>query len=142
MAGIRAADRKALLNHCHPERSKRLRAQRKHLRSRRTPCTPALRKARQGNSHLLFGNRQHSRCPLKNPEVPGILKTIGILRLREPIRIRESVRFAQDDSCLLTRSAAHSPASRVPSVPPMSEVVFFSRTAASTAASIFSASLV
>ncbi len=87
---------------------------------------------------MFAGNGMHSENTLTPP--PN-RRTVGVLRLRALIRVRESVRFAQDDSEPgLTRSATHSPTSRVPSVPPMSCVVFFSRTASSTAASIFPAS--
>src|SRR6266567_1217047 len=64
-------------------------------------------------------------------QINGSTRSVGILRLRKPIRLRESACFAQDDNlCLtdyvwLTWLATHSPASFVPSGPPMSCVVFF-----------------
>ena len=57
-------------------------------------------------------------------------------------RTRPSTTYIHFAFCSATLSATHSPASLVPSDPPISCVVFFCRTASSTAASIFSASRV
>jgi hypothetical protein len=54
-------------------------------------------KRTSGNSRHtvnLGGTRSKGRIPSL---AAGSANRIGILRLREPIRIRESVRFAQDD---------------------------------------------
>src|SRR5580704_943539 len=86
-------------------------------------------------------------CRVLRRELPDrselLVGRVGVLRLREPIRVRESAHFAQDDRTYdrLTFVATHSPASRVPSGPPMSCVVFFWRMASSTVASILAASL-
>src|SRR5258708_16912914 len=54
------------------------------------------------------------------------------------VRSLEGLRLSQDDNFVeRIRPATHSPASRVPSGPPTSCVVFFCRTASRTAASIF-----
>src|SRR6202034_60110 len=88
------------------------------------------------------GGTEQVSCRGERPEaLLAVQESVGILRLRESIRIRESAHFAQDDrlrDSRLTRPAPYSPASRVRSVPPMSCVVFFCRTAPSTAASILS----
>jgi hypothetical protein len=67
-------------------------------RSRRTPYSRELSRTRQGvpTLHSQPHTRQHAREEFPDGSV-GAQGVAEVLRLREPIRIRESARSAQDD---------------------------------------------